>query len=408
MKTYSALFAGFDLAGKGLEAAGLQPINLFEYDPILAEVGQANSTGKYVVADVCDVDWKRYEAPDVLWASPVCKNASVAKANGEESTIDIATAEATGRAISTWLPETVFIENVWGYRHFKAFDLLCDVLTRNGYWFQVHHLNSADFGVPQTRKRLIIRATRAGWLPPLPNKTPWLGWYQAIEDLIPELPESKFADWQLARLPDELQESFMQPWTTADGTTPLRPASEPSLTITSTVNRNMPRAFLVDDQTSHGGTQAMIRNGSEPAFSAMTRQSGGTLPRALLVDGGNAGKNGPIHRDESAPAGTVTTCDRPRAFIIAGKPANYAGDLHNLQVTEPVVTVTASQPRHPFRAWLSQGRVVSMTPKALGRFQTLPDSFVLSGKTSVDCTGIGNGVPSLLVTKLIESFLEAA
>jgi hypothetical protein len=28
----------------------------------------------------------------------------------------------------------------------------------------------------------------------------WVGWYEAIEDLIPSLPESSFAPWQLKRL----------------------------------------------------------------------------------------------------------------------------------------------------------------------------------------------------------------
>ncbi len=293
---------------------------------------------------------------------PVCKNASVAKYNGEESGIDIATAEATGRAISTWLPETVFIENVWRYRHFKAFHLLCDVLTKNGYWFDVNHLNAADVGVPQTRKRLIVRATRAGWLPPLPNKTPWRGWHEAIEDLIPTLPESKFAPWQLERwqlerLPDFDANALVDgSGNTSRAPTVLQP-QEPSMTIQAWHGRRpiqAPRAFIVEGS------------------AACTRSGGGTLPRAFIVD---------------------------------GKPANYAGDLQVISGDCPVVTITASQPRHPFRAWLSQGRVVSMTPRALGRFMGLNDSFELSGKASVDCTGIGNGVCPPLSESLIKPFL---
>ncbi len=51
------------------------------------------------------------------------------------------------------------------------------------------------------------------------------------------------------------------------------------------------------------------------------------------------------------------------------------------------------QPGGRPRAWLSRGRVVSMTPRALARFQSLPDSYVLPEKKSLACKGIGNGVP---------------
>jgi DNA (cytosine-5)-methyltransferase 1 len=34
---------------------------------------------------------------------------------------------------------------------------------------------------------------------------PWVGWYEAIEDLIDTLPDSEFAPWQLERLPDNWQ-----------------------------------------------------------------------------------------------------------------------------------------------------------------------------------------------------------
>jgi site-specific DNA-cytosine methylase len=71
----------------------------------------------------------------------------------------------------------------------------------------------------------------------------------------------------------------------------------------------------------------------------------------------------------------------------------------------PVVTITASQPRHPFRAWLSQGRVVKMTPRALARFQSVPDSYVLPDKSSLACTVIGNMVPSLMMQKIVEPLL---
>lgn len=366
MKTFTSVFSGFGLADKGLEQAGLIPINAFEIDPQLAEIGQANSTGKYVVGNICDVDWRRYERPDWLWASPVCKEFSQAKANGQESGIDVATAEATARAIRVWLPDVVFIENVWGYRKSLSFRLLCDCLTECGYWFQVHHLNAASFSVPQTRKRMIIRATRDGFLPPLPPPTPWLGWYQAIEDLIPDLPESRFAEWQLERMPEGIcGPAFLMSNAKTEYSDGLREGDEPSLAVT-TQSFGRTRAFIAD--VRNASRDATLRSADEPCFTMTSGMARHGLPRAFLVN-----------RDSKC--GVV-------------------------EASEPAFTMVSQPNRNNPRAWLSQGRVVAMTHRALGRFQTLPDSFELSGKNSIDCVGIGNGVPCMMVRRLAEGFLQ--
>jgi site-specific DNA-cytosine methylase len=56
------------------------------------------------------------------------------------------------------------------------------------------------------------------------------------------------------------------------------------------------------------------------------------------------------------------------------------------------------------KACLNQGHVVSMTTRALARFQSLPDSYRLPENKSLACTIIGNGVPSLMGLRIFESF----
>lgn len=79
-------------------------------------------------------------------------------------------------------------------------------------------LNAADYGVPQTRIRLFVVASRTK-MPQTPIAThydarnkpinmfaqAWRGWYDAIVDLLPSLPDAQFARWQMQRMPAELR-----------------------------------------------------------------------------------------------------------------------------------------------------------------------------------------------------------
>jgi DNA (cytosine-5)-methyltransferase 1 len=113
-----------------------------------------------------------------------------------------------------------------------------------GYFWTYDHVNAADYGVPQTRRRLILRASR-GLLPHLPPPVPWVGWYAAIEDLLPTLPESKLAPWQLARLPQELRGSVLVAGLLNTDCTRLtaRDGDEPSFTVTTSHNQKDVRAW---------------------------------------------------------------------------------------------------------------------------------------------------------------------
>jgi site-specific DNA-cytosine methylase len=46
-----------------------------------------------------------------------------------------------------------------------------------------------------------------------------------------------------------------------------------------------------------------------------------------------------------------------------------------------------------------------MTPQALARFQSIPDSYELPEKTSLACRIIGNAVAPLLMEKIIKECL---
>ena len=326
-RTFASLFSGGGGADLGAIAAGYTPLWAVEYDPDLAAVYRANLGDHVITADVAAVDYTTVPRVHWLHASPVCTAFSVANSNRGERDLDMAAAVAVVRALHNLQPDYVTIENVSAYQHSASYRCIVEVLTQLGYFWHAEILNAADFGVPQTRRRLIVRASR-DLLPSLPAPTPWRGWYAAIEDLLDTLPASAFPPWQLARLPEEVRESVLFANRSAGETQQYVASHSPAFSITLQVSRC--RAWLFDGQTNTGATTLTSRPAEEPAFT---------------------------------------------------------------------LTATTGSKR-PVRSWLTSGRVVQLTARALARLQSFPDSYVLPERKTTAMTIIGNAVPPLLLKGL--------
>jgi len=193
------LFTGFGGVDIGAKMAGINPVMGIEYDPKIAQVAINNLGDHIIVGDVCKIN--RYQECDILHASPPCPNFSVAKKGAKETELDIQMAEAVCRFIENCNPQIFTLENVWGYRRSQSWKIIINTLNRLGYWSDVAHVNMADYGIPQSRKRMIVRAMKGSFVPHLPPKQKHISWYEAIEDLIPTFKECKLADWQVNLLP---------------------------------------------------------------------------------------------------------------------------------------------------------------------------------------------------------------
>jgi DNA-cytosine methyltransferase len=430
MKTLATLFSGGGGMEAGAVAAGFTPIWGVEADPEVASVYARNFGPHCIVSTVEGIDYSTLQTPFHLHASPSCKKASVANKERGESPEDISAAEATARAIRTLQSPNFSLENVWGYREFESFRIILRALEESGYAFGYWHLNAANYGVPQTRKRLILIASRTH-RPRKPQAThsergpsaqsdlfsseplrKWVGWYEAIEDLIPTLPESKFAEWQLKRLPESIKTFIAHPTADCDWFM-TRDGDEPVFSILANGN-GTPRAFL-----AHGTSTMEIRDASEPSACVLATVHGkAAKPRAFIVgqNYGSPNDNGKERklnvRDAGEPIFTVETNPNrlnTRAFLVGGANTSETQAAEGVGVSEqdePTRCVNASNSA-TWRAWLSQGRVVSMTPRALARFQSIPNSYLLPEKNGLACKVIGNFVPALLAQRICES-IEAA
>lgn len=365
MKTIGTLFSGFGGVDIGAKEAGIEPTWGIELDAKIAEVAQANLEHRVYVRNILDCDPFDFDAVDILHASPPCPNFSIANANGDETELDIALGRKVAEFIRALCPPVFTLENVWAYRLSRSWWTIQETLHEMGYWVSVEHVNAADMGVPQTRKRMIVRAVRSGFVPYLPQPVPWVGWYAAIEDLIDDLPAARFASWQLARLPELLKGNLIMQ-VQGEGGDGVRWDTEPMQTVTSNHGVNKYRAFLINESST---MEMRAAAGSAAAQVASPRNM---AQRAWLVDSMNSGREISV-RERDEPALTIT-CD--------------------------------AKPSHKARALFDCGRVVAMTTRALARFQSFPDWYELPDNTRLAAKGIGNAVPPLMYRRVMESLLE--
>lgn len=435
-KTYASLFTGGGLADVGAAAAGLKPIWGIENVDWIAAWASQELKHDVMCLDILKVDPKTLEAPYHLHASPPCPNFSVAKASRVEGELDIALAKKVAEFIRVLKPKHFTLENVWGYRKSQSWEIILKQL-RLSYGDNVDftHVNFADLGVPQTRKRMIVRASLDP-LAPLPEKEPWIGWYAAIEDLIPTLPDSQFAPWQLERLAAAgitFDAEFLLPSGNKNSAR-ARGAEEPAQTIGDKGRvGNIPKAFLVNhNQSGDNGAEVRTRNEDNPAFAVTAKGSPGRTKAYLLGQGSRSplvpdnkpattitsNRNQGFIRAHLAPVQGANSTGRPdtapapviaanhdaskyRAFVVGRTKDGYGSRVTVRMEEEPFMAVASSHWKHGQRAAV-HGRVVAMTPRALARFQSLPDWYQLPEKKSQAVHMIGNGVPSLGMKKIIE------
>lgn len=412
-KTYASLFTGGGLADVGAAAAGFQPIWGIENVDWISAWASQQLKHDVMCRDILQVNPKTLEAPYHLHASPPCPNFSVAKASRAEGELDIALANRVAEFIRVLKPKHFTLENVWGYRKSQSWEIIHKQL-RLSYGDNVDftHVNFADLGVPQTRKRMIVRASLDP-LPPLPEKEPWMGWYAAIEDLIPTLPDSQFAPWQINRLRAagiEFDEAYLianqvSHGTLVEGTSKgkrpptIRKELDPAFTVEAGGGGRLHRAFLIGQ-----GTRSSPVPGDKPSDTITSNRNQGSI-RAHLAPVQGEGSNG---RPADAPAPVITAnhdASKYRAFVVGGTKDGYGSRVTVRMEDEPFMAVASSHWKHAQRAAV-HGRVVAMTPRALARFQSLPDWYELPEKKSQAVHIIGNGVPSLGMKKILETMLN--
>ena len=159
------LFCGAGGSSWGAHTAGVDVIAGFDLWPIAKSVYSDNfPDAKFYCENLEDLDpsdvKKELGDIDLILASPECTNHSVAKGNKPRCEKSRSTALQVLRFAKVFEPRWIIVENVVGMKSWARYEKFINDIEKLGYHTRTQTINSADFGVPQARRRLFIMFDR--------------------------------------------------------------------------------------------------------------------------------------------------------------------------------------------------------------------------------------------------------
>lgn len=167
------LFCGAGGSSQGAVQAGAVLVGAIDAWDLAAATLKSNHPGATVLTQRLGPDSRPEKSlvkhgVQLLLASPECTNHSVAKGNAPRSEESRRSANYIFTYIQDLEPEWVVLENVVQMRDWHGYDPLIGKLQELGYGVTPQVLDSADFGVPQTRRRLFLLCRRGAAPAPVP------------------------------------------------------------------------------------------------------------------------------------------------------------------------------------------------------------------------------------------------
>jgi DNA (cytosine-5)-methyltransferase 1 len=166
MITFADLFCGGGFGARGAVDAGAKPILAVDAWELATDTYKSNFPGAEVlcsnIEDLNPRELARKYRPDVLLTSPECTSHSIAR--GAKPGCEKSKETAIG--IIPWIeamsPRWLIVENVNRMKKWGRHEELVSSIEACGYCVNDLYLNAADFGAPQSRKRMFLVCDREG------------------------------------------------------------------------------------------------------------------------------------------------------------------------------------------------------------------------------------------------------
>lgn len=165
-------FSGCGGTSCGFQQAGLEIVLGLDFDKDAASTYRNNfPTASFIEGDIRTLSvevlqpWiANRESPILFSGCAPCQPFSRQNQNRVKADPRKSLLAEFGRFVEHWLPDYVFIENVPGMQRMKGdtgpLKSFKALLKRLGYYFDVKILPALWYGVPQTRERLVLLASR--------------------------------------------------------------------------------------------------------------------------------------------------------------------------------------------------------------------------------------------------------
>lgn len=159
------LFCGAGGSSWGARQAGVQIVAAFDLWPLAGDAHDKNfPDSEFIGGRLEQINLEslveRLGRIDLIIASPECTNHSPAKGNKPRSEQSKDTAFQVVRFAEAFKPRWLVVENVINMKKWRRYEEFTSALEALGYKLHDQVLNSADFGVAQSRRRLFLMADK--------------------------------------------------------------------------------------------------------------------------------------------------------------------------------------------------------------------------------------------------------
>ena len=267
------------------------------------------------------------------------------------------------RIVTDLQPEWVIFENVIGlltYKKGKVISAICDALSAAGYRTEKKILNTANYGVPQRRERLIIVGSRKGKIFKWPSPT------HSLES------RSMAGKSNLLITSDRQTSANLRPAVTLIDAIGDLPELKSGESVTE---------YSSEPNTTY---QKFIRNNATKLSLHTATKHSKKMLKIIQHSGANI---------NSLPEGLVKS--------------GFSSCYSRLEPEMPSVTITVNFTHPASNRCIHPYQNRALTPREGARIQGFFDTFSFEGTRAQIVKQIGNAVPPILGKKIAEAILES-